>query len=307
MPYQPTVQLESRLLHPRHWPSWVAVGLLRLISALPFAAKIIAGTILGEVAYYLARHRRNVVETNVSLCFPELTGAKKRKLVKSTLRQNGIGFFEIAWAWWVKPESLDEKFDIDGFEHLHAAQEGGSGVLLIGAHFTHLDLAGLMINRVADIDAIYRRNNNPVFEYVITKGRQKAFRNVLERSDMRKVVKKLREGRVVWYSPDQDHGRRHSVFAPFFGVAATTVTAGTRLLKLGKARPVFLYHYRDTETNRYRIVFRPAPESLPTGDDAMDARLINQMIEQGIRQQPDQYMWVHRRFKTRPDGELYLY
>ena len=201
MAYKPTLQMDNKLLHPRHWPSWIAVGFLRLISALPFRAKLVAGTLFGEAAYYLIPHRRHVVETNISLCFPELTGVKRRKLIKSTLRQNGIGLFEIAWAWWAKPESLDGKFDIEGLEHLEQAQKDGSGVLLIGAHFTHLDLIGLMINRVADIDAIYRRNNNDVLEYVITKGRQSVFRNVLERSDMRKIVKKLREGRVIWYSP----------------------------------------------------------------------------------------------------------
>ena len=170
-----------------------------------------------------------------------------------------------------------------------------------------MNLVGLMINIVADMVVIYRRNNDPVFEYFITRGGQKVFKNVLERSDMRKIIRKLREGRVVWYSPDQDHGLKHSVFAPFFGISAATVTAGSRLLELGRATPVFLYHYRDPDTQRYKIEFHPPPRPLPSGSELEDARIINETLEAGIRKQPDQYMWVHRRFKTRPPGEPSLY
>ena len=301
-----TIPFDRSLLAPRLWPAWLAVGLLRLVALLPFRAKIAAGSALGFISYYLLQHRRHVVDTNVALCFPELTGAKKRKLIKGIFRENGIGFFEIAWAWWARPDDLLNRFDVEGLDILHAEQKKG-GVLLIGAHFTHLDLIGLMVNTFADIDAIYRRNNNPVFEYIVTRGRQKVFKNVIARSDMRRVIRKLREGRVVWYSPDQDHGHKHSVFAPFFGIAAATVIAGSRLLQLGRATPVFIYHYRDPATRRYRIEFHAPTQTMPSGDEQTDARIINSMIERGIRQQPEQYMWVHRRFKTRPEGQPRLY
>lgn len=298
---------DRALLHPRYWISWLAVGLLRLIAALPFRAKLVAGSAFGRISYYLISRRRHIVQTNVANCFPDLSAEEQEQLAKDIFRQNGIGFFEIAWAWWASPASLEGRFEVEGLEVLQAAQADGKGVLLIGAHFTHLDLVGLMINRVADMDVIYRRNNNPVFEYVITKGRLRVFKNVLERSDMRLIVRKLREGRVVWYSPDQDHGIKHSVFAPFFGIPAATVTAGSRLMKLGQANAVFLFHYRDPETQKYRIIFHPAPAGFPSGDDVQDATLMNQVLETGIRMHPDQYMWVHRRFKTRPESEASFY
>lgn len=299
--------MPSSLLHPRHWPSWLAIALLRGISLLPFRAKIWAGTAFGKLGYRLFKRRRHITRTNIALCFPELSSEEREQLVKDVLVANGIGFFEIAWAWWANPESLKGRFDIEGLDVLQQANADGQGVLLIGGHYTHLDLCGLMVNLVADMDVIYRRNNNAVFEHVITQGRLRVFQNVLERRDMRAIVKKLREGRVVWYSPDQDHGLRHSVFAPFFGIPAATVTATAKLMKMGKAKPVFVSHRRDNQTQRYTVSFRVPDDPFPTGDDVQDATIINQMLEQEIRRQPDQYMWVHRRFKTRPPGDESLY
>jgi KDO2-lipid IV(A) lauroyltransferase len=295
------------LLHPRHWPSWLAIFLLRLIALLPFKLKIISGSVFGKLVYRFLKRRRHITTTNIALCFPEKSAAEQAQLVKDIFVANGIGFFEIAWAWWANPESLKKRFKVEGLELLKDASSNNQGILLIGGHYTHLDLAGLMVNLVADMDVIYRKNNDPVFEYIITKGRKRVFKNVLERSDMRTIVRKLREGRVVWYSPDQDHGAQHSVFAPFFGVPAATVTATAKLMKMGKATPVFVAHKRDLTTQQYTITFSRPDPAFPTGDDVQDATIINQMLEHAIRQQPDQYMWVHRRFKTRPEGEPSLY
>jgi KDO2-lipid IV(A) lauroyltransferase len=160
---------------------------------------------------------------------------------------------------------------------------------------------------VADMDVIYRKNNDLVFEHVITEGRKRVFKNVLERSDMRTIVKKLRQGRVVWYSPDQDHCIQHSVFALFFGIQTATVTATAKHMKMGKATAVFVAHKRDLSSNQYTVTFSKPQQTFPTREDVADATIINQMIENSIRQQPDQYMWVHRRFKTRPEGEPSVY
>jgi len=295
------------LLHPRHWFSWFAVLLLRIIALLPFKLKMMAGSAFGKIAYRLLKHRRHVTTTNIALCFPEKSAAEQEQLVKDIFVANGVGFFEIAWAWWANPKSLKHRFSVEGLDVLKTATANGQGVLLIGGHYTHLDLAGLMVNMVADMDVIYRKNNDPVFEHVITEGRKRVFKNVLERSDMRTIVKKLRQGRVVWYSPDQDHGIQHSVFAPFFGIQTATVTATAKLMKMGKATAVFVAHKRDLTSNQYTVTFSKPQQTFPTGEDVTDATIINQMIEHSIRQQPDQYMWVHRRFKTRPEGEPSVY
>ena len=299
--------IDPSLLHPKYWLSWLAILLLRIVAILPFRAKLIAGQGLGWLVFHLVKKRRHTVQTNVRLCFPELNAIQQKKMVRDIFAANGIGFFEIAWAWWANIKDIEQRYDIEGLEHIEAAKADGSGVLLVGAHFVHLDLCGLMANHSSPMGVIYRKNNNPVFEYIITKGRNRFFENVIERSDMRNIVRQLRDGKSIWYSPDQDFGRDQAVFAPFFGIQAATLVATSRLAKMGRAKPVGIAHYRDPVTHRYRIVLTPVNEAFPTGDDQKDATLINAMLEKAIRVQPDQYMWVHRRFKTRPEGEPSLY
>lgn len=295
------------LYHPKHWPSWLGVLILRSVAALPFKAKLLAGKCIGHIAFYLIKRRRHIVETNIRLCFPELNPAQQKQLVRDTFIANGIGFFEIAWAWWANIKDLPAGYTIEGLEHLEAAKANGQGVLLIGGHFVHLDLCGLILNQAAPLHTIYRKNNNPVLEHVITQGRERAVAGVLERSDMRSIVRSLREGKTVWYSPDQDFGRSQSVFAPFFDVNAATLVSTSRLLKMGRAKALSIAHYRDVKNHRYRVVIKPINQPFPSGDDLQDANIINAMLETAIRVQPDQYMWVHRRFKTRPEGEASLY
>lgn len=297
----------NSLLHPRHWLSWFAVLLLRLVAMLPYKAKLLAGKGFGLLGHRLAKRRKHITETNIRLCFPELDDQARAAMVKEIFIQNGIGFFEIAWAWWASPQDIAGRYQVEGLEHIESAKSGGKGVVLVGAHFVHLDLCGLMLNQVTPMDVIYRKNNDPVFEHTITSGRQRVFKHVLERSDMRNIVRKLREGRVVWYSPDQDFGNRQSVFAPFFGVEASTLITTAQLARMGKANVCGVAHYRDPITHQYRIVFNPIDTSFPSGNDIEDATTINRLLERGIRQQPEQYMWVHRRFKTRPPGEASVY
>lgn len=299
--------IDPSLYHPKYWTSWFAILLLRIVAALPFKAKLIAGRCLGFLVFHLVKKRRHTVQTNVRLCFPELNTTQQKKMVRDIFTANGIGFFEIAWAWWANIDDIKNRYDIEGLEHIEAAKVDGSGVLLVGAHFVHLDLCGLMTNHSTPMSAIYRKNNNPVFEYIITKGRERFFEHVIERSDMRNIVRKLREGKTIWYSPDQDFGRDQAVFAPFFGIEAATLVSTSRLAKMGRAKPVGIAHYRDPITHRYRIVISPVDTAFPTGDDYKDAVIINTMLEKAIRMQPEQYMWVHRRFKTRPEGEPSLY
>lgn len=295
------------LAHPRYWGTWAGVLLLRLIALLPFQAKFIAGKAFGLLAYHFAKERRHITTVNIELCFPELSPREKEALVRAIFIQNGIGFFEIAWSWWVKPSKLEGLYSVENLDLLIEAQREGKGVLLVGAHFVHLDLAGAMLCQAAPIRAIYRRNNNPVMEKIITKGRTRVFKEVLERSNMRTITRRLKTGAVVWYAPDQDFNHRQSVFAPFFGQSASTLTATSRLARLGNAKVLGIFHYRDPKTHRYRLVFKPVAPSFPTGDDTEDAALINQMLESAIREEPSQYMWVHRRFKTRPPGEASVY
>ena len=296
------------LLHPKHWFAWSFLGLLWLFTRLPYSALIKVGEGLGLLFYYLARDRRRVTEINLRLCFPELSEQAHAALVKKTIISNGIGFVETAMAWWIAPEKLKHMITLEGLEHWQNAVAQGRGVILLGAHFTTLDLAGSLLSLYVDVDPMYRKTKNPVFEWAIKTNREKHFKHLIERSDIRRVLQTLKkEGRTIWYAADQNYGAKYSVFAPFFGVEASTIKATARFAKLNDSPVVFFSHFRNEDGSGYTLRISPAVENYPTGDDRHDVMLLNALIEAEIRKQPDQYMWVHRRFKTRPPGEASVY
>lgn len=302
-----STRVPEELFKPKHWPAWLLVGVLRLITYLPYRQQIGVGRVLGHLLFYLARDRRRVTEVNLRLCFPELDEPALQKLLKKTMVSNGIGLIETAMAWWTDPKKLDHLIHIEGLEHWRSAISKQRGVILVGGHFTTLDLAGSLLSLFIDVDPMYRKSGNAVFEWVITHNRKKNFKHLIERSDIRRVLKTLKEGRTLWYAPDQNYAAKHSVFAPFFGIEASTITATTRFANLNQSPLLIFSHFRREDGSGYTLRLSAPLEKFPVGDERSDASLINQLLADEIRQQPDQYMWVHRRFKTRPEGEAPFY
>ncbi|RAU19109.1 lipid A biosynthesis acyltransferase [Nitrincola tibetensis] len=287
-------------------PTRLWVGLLRLLVRLPYSAQLILGKWVGLGLYFLARDRRNVTEVNVRLCFPELNSEQQKKYVRDIFMNNGIGIFEAAMSWWAPDAWFKDRVTLIGTEHLEEALAEEKGVILLGAHFSTLDIGGLLFSYYYPVDAMYRKNNNPLLEDVITRGRLRFFKSAIERSDIRTVIRNLRKNHIIWYAPDQDFGMHQSVFAPFFGVPAATITATSRMVKLNGS-PILMLAQHRTPDNRYELEIFPILRPFPTGDDVQDATLINAEIEKAIRKDPTQYMWVHRRFKSHPKGKNYLY
>lgn len=272
---------------------------------LPHSVLICLGDNIGRLLYYFLKGRRHVVEVNADLCFPEFSPEEKKQFVKDVFASSIIGFLETLFSWWASDKTLAPLVEFDGLELVKKYNQDGRGVLLIGSHFTTLDLAGRLLRFGLDLDVSYRKQSNAVFDYCIFKYRSKNFQNVVEKNEMRRLVKLVRGGRVMWLATDQDFGRKNSVFAPFFGHLAATVTSVSRILKLSDAKPLFFCHYRFKDANgqtRYRIVFKDCFGDELGDDDYKNAVLMNQAIEEAIRVAPAQYMWVHRRFKTRPDS-----
>ncbi len=283
------------------------MGLLWLLNRLPWRWQIRTGRLLGRLLYHMSARRRHVTRTNIRLCFPELTREEQAQRVREVFANNGIGLFETAMAWWTPREKLRGHITFKGREHLDAALAQGKGVILLGAHFSTLDLGGLLFSEYYPVDAMYRRHNNPLMEKLITRGRLRYFGQAIERSDIRRVVRALRKNHIIWYAPDQDFGRKQSVYAPFFGVPAATITATTRMVKLNGSPILMLAQHRLPDDSGYELELFPVIEPFPTGDEEADATRINAEIERAIRKDPAQYMWVHRRFKTHPKGKGYLY
>ncbi len=292
----------AHLAAPRNWPAWAGVGVAWVACRLPLRWQFALGKALGHLGWCVGRRRRRITETNVRLCFPELSEQERAELVRRIFRSTGIGLMETVHAWLRPLDRLADRLECHGLDALRAAESEGRGVLLAGAHFLTLDFTGALLTQRVDFDVVYRRNRNAVIEWLMVRGRRRLYGAVIERQDVRQAARRLRAGKTVWYAADQDYGRRHSVFAPFFGQSAATVIATSRLARMNRSPVVVYTHFRDEVRRTWSVRFQRM-ENFPTGDDAADATRLNQIVEAEIRRHPEQYLWLHRRFKTRPDGE----
>jgi Kdo2-lipid IVA lauroyltransferase/acyltransferase len=295
--------LRREFLHPRYWLTWLGFGLAALVTALPHRGQIAIGAGIGALGVRLAQRRRHIVEVNIALCFPELSQVEQQALVRKTMRSVGISLIETARVWIWNPSALQARTTIHGIEHLHAAVAQGRGVILLGMHLSTLDFCGAALGNYIDMDVMYRANANPLLETIMTRGRMRNFPRAIERNDVRGVLQSLKQGHVFWYGADQDYGRKHSEFVPFFGVQAATITATSRFAQLTGAPVVVFSHYRRPGDNHYDVYLSAPLTDFPSQDVITDATRINQIVETAVRLHPEQYWWVHRRFKTRPEGQ----
>jgi len=293
-------------LAPKFWPTWLVILLLRLLAFLPFKAGLVFGSALGTVLYRIAVNRRRVTEVNIGLCFKALSSQQQTALVKDVFKANAIGFVEMAWAYWGNKASIERRTTFVGFELLEEALQHKKGVILLGGHYSGLDIGGLLLSFYgAPFDCTYRPHNNPLMDYWVVRKRSR-FTKMVDRKKTRELIRDLRENRGVWIAPDQDLGSKGSVFAPFFGQTAATVTAPFRMTKLNGSPILFLSSRRNPENTGYIIELAAMP-GFPSGDELRDAETMNLALETAIRKAPEQYMWVHKRFKTQPDGKQKLY
>lgn len=228
-------------------------------------------------------------------------------MVAEVFENNAIGFFETAMAWWSSPQKLSKQVKITGLEHIEQAQAQGKGVLLIGAHYSTLDLGGFLFGQTQALSTVYRPHNNELLDYFLRKGRGRFTENLIDNRNTRGIIRSLKTGNVVWIAPDQDMGPKHSIYVPFFGQDAATVTTVTKLARLSKAKVMTLAQYRLPKDQGYELRVSPPLEAFPSDDEYMDTCRVNTAIEEAIRKYPTQYMWVHRRFKTHPKGKGHLY
>ncbi len=298
----------ARFLHPRHWPTWLGLGLLRAAGALPYRLQLGLARIAGALFYRLAGRRRHIAETNIALCFPELDGARRAQLVRENFQNAAMALLETGVSWWADDERLRPLYRVEGLENLEAARRLGKGVILLGGHYTTLEISGrLAAFHIPDVCPVYKRAHNPLFEAVMSRARRRNYHRLLPHKEMRTLIRALRRNEVVWYAPDQDFGMHASVFAPFMGVPTATLTMTARLARASGAPVLPFYSERLPGGAGYLIRFGAALEGFPSGNDEADAARVNAAIEAQVRRTPAQYLWLHRRFKTRPPGEKPVY
>ncbi|WP_332821417.1 lipid A biosynthesis lauroyl acyltransferase [Pseudomonas sp.] len=300
-------RFRAYFLHPRFWLLWLGLGSLWLVSLLPYRVLMRLGRWLGGLMFRLARSRRQIAARNLELCFPELSAAEHDALLRENFASTGMTFFEMAISWWWPAARLARLGQVEGLEHLRAAEAEGQGVLLMALHFTTLEMGGGLLGMRQDMYGMYREHKNPLFDFIQRRGREQRLQGVIERDDVRGMLKLLRAGKVIWYAPDQDYGAQRSIFVPLFGVPAATVTATSKFARLGRARVIPFTQTRLADGTGYKVVVHPPLADFPGESEEADCLRVNQWIEAAIRQQPEQYLWAHRRFKTRPAGEEKMY
>nr|WP_298169935.1 lipid A biosynthesis lauroyl acyltransferase [uncultured Pseudomonas sp.] len=298
---------QAAFLHPRYWLLWLGLGLLWLLAQLPYPLLMRLGRGLGAVMHRFAGSRRKIAARNLELCFPELSADERAQLLRENFASTGMTFFEMAISWWWPAARLRKLGQIEGLEHIRQAEAEGQGVLLMAMHFTTLEMGGGLLGMQHGMYGMYRPHKNPLFDYVQRRGREQRLLGAIERDDVRGMLKLLRAGGVIWYAPDQDYGAQRSIFVPLFGVPAATVTATSKFARLGKARVIPFTQERLADGSGYRLTVHPPLADFPGESEEADCLRVNQWIEAAIRQHPEQYLWAHRRFKTRPPGETKLY
>lgn len=292
----------SQFLAPRYWPTWLGIGLLSLAAMMPLKLRLWLGARLGDLTYFAARERRYITEVNIRLCFPELSPREQHQLVRDTFRENGIGLVETACGWIRPAAHFKPLARLKGGDLIAAALAEGRGVLFLGAHYTTLDFAANLLSQHFPFAVTYRAHKNPLFDAFMLRGRLRNCNGVFDRYDIRGAFRHLKQGKILWYAPDQDYGPEQSVFAPFFGNNAATITAAARFASFNRSPTFIVRHHRDNQVQPYDLEAIPFPD-FPSGDDVADAIRLNQALEAAIRVNPAQYLWMHKRFKTQPGGK----
>lgn len=296
------------LLHPRYWLTWFGIGLLYLLVLLPYPIIYRLGTGLGRFSMRFLKRRVAITQRNLELCFPEMPRAERDALVAKNFESVGMGLFETGMAWFWPNWRIERWSTVSGLEHVRKAQANQQGVLLIGLHFLTLELGARIFGIHTPGIGVYRPHDNKLIDWLQTRGRMRSNKSMLDRKDVKGMVRALKLGEVIWYAPDHDYGPRSSVFAPFFAVEKAATTKGSYMLvRMGKSAIIPFTPRRLPEGKGYELLIQPAVENFPQDNEFDAAAAMNKVIEKEILLAPDQYMWLHRRFKTRPEGEDSLY
>ncbi len=296
------------LWHPREWPAWCGLALIWCLGRLPFAANQAVGRALGWLIAPLLRARGRIAARNLALCFPELDAQARAELLRRNLRNSGLLLSEFAFAWMTSAASAQRvPVKFHNLAALEAALAKGKGVLLVGAHFSHLELCGrlLCMHQPGLVGGMYREHKSASFEAVIKHQRLQYAKAMFRRDELRGAIRWLKAGNILWYAPDQEYRRGDVVFAPFFGVPASTITATHTLAKMTGAAVIGFAHKR--VESGYEITLSDALDDFPSQDPVSDTARVNLLIENAIRAAPEQYLWLHQRFKVRPIGAADVY
>jgi Kdo2-lipid IVA lauroyltransferase/acyltransferase len=289
--------MRLRLFAPRYWLTWIGLGVLRLLALLPFPAMVALGRLIGRFMRLLPIRFVRTARRNIELCLPELSAAEREKILNRHFESLGIALLEIPLAWWITPKQLAKLVHFEGIEHLRAAQARNHGVILLTAHFTLMEMAGRALLAVAPVGFLYRATKNEVLAYALKRFRCGYGGYPIPRDDIRAFITALKHNQCVWYAPDQSYRKKGAQMVKMFGIPAATNTLTSRLAGMTGATVLPYFLQRLPGSQGYRAVIHPPLENFPSDSPVADAERFNHMIEAQIRLAPEQYLWIHRRFK----------
>lgn len=296
------------MLHPRYWVTWLGLGILWLLVQLPYPLLMRLGANAGTLSRHFLKRRERITRRNIELCFPGIAETDIERMIAGNFASLGMALAETGIAWFWSDRAVKKLFEVSGLQHLQSAMEQKRGVMVIGVHFMSLELGGRISGLCQPMMAMYRPHNNRAMEWAQTKGRMRSNKAMIDRRDLRGMVHALKKGESVWFAPDQDYGPKGSVFAPLFAVEKAATTNGTFVLsRLANPAMLTIALIRNPDNYGYQLIIDPALENYPHTDEAAAAAYMNKVIESQILRAPEQYLWLHRRFKTRPPGEASLY
>jgi KDO2-lipid IV(A) lauroyltransferase len=284
------------LFAPQYWATWLGLGVLRVLETLPYPAQRRVGSALGGMIRRLPLAYVRIARRNIDLCLPDLSAAERDILVDRHFQSLGMALCETANTWWTGNERVCSLAEVRGLEHLEAALAKGRGAIMIGGHFTTIEIATRILGTVVPLNVVYRPTKNQLLSQTMVRGFARNGKPIAH-DDIRSMVRALRKNEAVWYAPDQSYRNKGAAMVKFFGIAAATNTATSRLARISGAAVLTYFPERLPGNAGYRATIGPALDNFPGADPVDDAERFNRLLETQIRRAPEQYLWIHRRFK----------
>ena len=292
--------MPSKFFHPRYWPTWLGVGILKLIILLPWSWLMKIGKWLGILLYSVAASRRKISHINLEIAFPDLSENELETLNRDHFISMGQGLIEAALGWWGSDKKIKKLAHVEGFHYLQDTLKK-SNVVLLGAHFSSLEVGGRIMALEMPLHVTYRPHQNALIEYLVALQRDVKYGKAIPKSNIRDMIKSIKNGSPVWYATDQNYRGKGSLPVPFFGVEAPTNTGTARLAKMTKAKviPCITVRLTGKKDNQkgYLIKAYPPLENFPSDDPLSDTTRLNKILEELIKEYPEQYLWTHKRYK----------
>jgi len=299
----------SDFLHPRYWATWIGVGVLRVLSILPLPVTHGLGNIVGDLIHGLHKPRRHIALRNIERCFPELPAQEHKRLVRQQFCEVTKSTLSIGLNWWASKTCLNKLITLKNEHYYKEALATDKNIILLAPHFVALEIGGIFLSAQTPVVSMYQHTRNKLIDELVRRGRARFGAVLVERkAEMLSLVRHTRQGKPFYYLPDQDPGRQKGgVFAPFFNIQTATFPMLSRFAHMAKAVVIPCATKQLAQGRGYEIIFSPPLENFPSNDELADTESMNKAIEQMVRAMPEQYFWVHKRFKTRPEGETDFY